>query len=107
LPASPRCLACALISSILQKGEVANRILSVGSDARARLLAEYLEPPAPGRSLFMLQSGRGFLTITGRYNGVPVSIVSLLSFMNPQPHLRPMCLIMLCPQYFGNTSESL
>lgn len=47
--------------------QVANRILSVGSEKRALVLAEYLQPPAPGRGLFMLESSRGFLTITGRY----------------------------------------
>ncbi|PRW58451.1 uridine phosphorylase [Chlorella sorokiniana] len=58
-----------------KRGEVANRILSVGSEKRALVLAEYLQPPAPGRGLFMLESSRGFLTITGRYLGTPVSIV--------------------------------
>lgn len=48
-----------------KRGEVANRILSVGSEKRALMLAEYLEPVAPGRGLFMLESSRGFLTITG------------------------------------------
>ncbi|EFN59386.1 hypothetical protein CHLNCDRAFT_137869 [Chlorella variabilis] len=58
-----------------KRGEVANRILSVGSEKRALMLAEYLEPVAPGRGLFMLESSRGFLTITGRYTGAPVSII--------------------------------
>lgn len=49
----------------MQKGEVANRILSVGSEKRALLLSEYLQPPAPGRPLFIYESSRGFLTITG------------------------------------------
>ena len=48
-----------------RRGEVANRILSVGSEKRALMLAEYLQPVAPGRGLFMLESSRGFLTITG------------------------------------------
>jgi hypothetical protein len=48
-----------------RKGEVCNRILSVGSEKRALMLAEYLSPPAPGRDLFVLESSRGFLTITG------------------------------------------
>jgi len=48
-----------------RRGEVANRILSVGSEKRALMLAEYLQPPAPGRGLFMLESSRGFLTVTG------------------------------------------
>ena len=46
--------------------QVAPRILSVGSERRALALAEYLSAPAPGRPLFMLESSRGFLTITGR-----------------------------------------
>lgn len=58
-----------------RRGEVANRILSVGSEKRALMLAEYLQPAAPGRGLFMLESSRGFLTITGRYLDVPVSII--------------------------------
>ncbi|GAB4817801.1 hypothetical protein N2152v2_004847 [Parachlorella kessleri] len=61
-----------------KKGEVANRILSVGSEKRALMLSEYLEPPAPGRPLFVYESGRGFLTISGSYRGVPVSICSTL-----------------------------
>jgi len=58
--------------------QVANRILSVGSEKRALVLAEYLQPPAPGRGLFMLESSRGFLTITGRYlvsRGGPDSVI--------------------------------
>ncbi|PSC68906.1 malonate-ligase [Micractinium conductrix] len=58
-----------------RRGEVANRILSVGSEKRALMLAEYLQPVAPGRGLFMLESSRGFLTITGRYLDIPVSII--------------------------------
>ncbi|KAL6753071.1 nucleoside phosphorylase domain-containing protein [Haematococcus lacustris] len=59
-----------------KRGEVANRILSVGSTQRAQLLSQLLHPPAPGRPLFSHLSSRGFLTLTGRYQGVPVSIVS-------------------------------
>jgi uridine phosphorylase len=87
----------------MQRGEVANRILSVGSTQRAQLLSQLLEPPSKGKPLFTRLSSRGFLTITGelsanhmqswqacvtpagspdivqmagRYNGMPVSIVS-------------------------------
>mmetsp|Transcript_11383 Transcript_11383/g.24464 ORF Transcript_11383/g.24464 Transcript_11383/m.24464 type:complete len:371 (-) Transcript_11383:889-2001(-) len=59
-----------------KKGEVANRVLSVGSTQRALLLSGLLEPPAPGKPLFQLTSSRGFVTITGRFRGVPVSIIS-------------------------------
>jgi hypothetical protein len=48
-----------------QHGEVANRVLSVGSMDRALLIADLLEPPRPGATLFQHLSGRGFLTITG------------------------------------------
>jgi len=86
----------------LCSGEVANRIITVGDPARARAIAKYLdnhEAPklngvvcgnerttlAPTTSeanttesgLFVLHSERGFLTITGTYKGVPVSIISI------------------------------
>jgi len=59
-----------------KRGEVANRVLSVGSTQRAQLLSQLLEPPAPGQPLFTRLSSRGFLTITGRFRSIPVSIVS-------------------------------
>ncbi|KXZ47755.1 hypothetical protein GPECTOR_33g637 [Gonium pectorale] len=59
-----------------KEGEVAPRILSVGSVGRAQLLSTLLDPPAAGKTLFHRTSSRGFLTITGRYEGEPVSIVS-------------------------------
>lgn len=58
-----------------KRGEVSNRVLSVGSAKRARLLAEFLEPCQEGEQLFVLESSRGFITITGLYKGVPVSII--------------------------------
>ena len=60
----------------VKRGEVANRVLSVGPERRALLLAEYLEPASPGGDLLMLESSRGFVTITGSYQGAPVSIIS-------------------------------
>ncbi|KAI9364969.1 nucleoside phosphorylase domain-containing protein [Zopfochytrium polystomum] len=56
-------------------GETANRVLTVGDYVRAeRIATAYLDPePAPIR----VKSKRGFLTITGAYKGVPVSIVSI------------------------------
>jgi hypothetical protein len=50
---------------MVQRGEVANRILSVGSNERAILISHYLEPPAPGKPIFKMVSSRGFLTVTG------------------------------------------
>ncbi|KIM86516.1 hypothetical protein PILCRDRAFT_96037 [Piloderma croceum F 1598] len=58
----------------LRAGEIANRIVTVGSESRARTIASFLDKtPEP----FKLSSERGFITITGRYSGVPVSIVSV------------------------------
>lgn len=45
----------------------------MGSPSRALIIAEHLDKaPAP----FKLTSERGFTTITGRYKGIPISIVS-------------------------------
>ncbi|KAJ7437608.1 nucleoside phosphorylase domain-containing protein [Mycena galericulata] len=58
----------------LRPGEVANRIVTVGSPSRARTVAAHFDAtPKP----FELASERGFLTITGRYKGIPVSVVSI------------------------------
>ncbi|KIK97583.1 hypothetical protein PAXRUDRAFT_211354 [Paxillus rubicundulus Ve08.2h10] len=58
----------------IKDGEVANRIVTVGSISRAQDIAKHFDSsPKP----FSLQSERGFLTITGRYRGVPVSIVCI------------------------------
>ena len=54
--------------------KVANRIITVGDHSRAKVLAELLDQaPSP----YVVQSERNFLTITGRYKGVPVSIVAI------------------------------
>ncbi|KAF8884146.1 nucleoside phosphorylase domain-containing protein [Infundibulicybe gibba] len=58
----------------LRPGEVANRIVTVGSPSRARTIAGHFDAhPVP----FVLSSERGFLTITGRYGGIPISVVSI------------------------------
>ncbi|KAL6305729.1 nucleoside phosphorylase domain-containing protein [Sparassis latifolia] len=58
----------------IKAGEVGNRIVTVGAPSRANAVAAYLDSsPKP----FILSSERGFTTITGRYKGVPVSIVSI------------------------------
>ncbi|KAG8821112.1 hypothetical protein FRC18_011439 [Serendipita sp. 400] len=76
----------------LRAGELASRIITVGDPARARTIARYLDPSPPSGNvtgeestseqsvrplLFELYSERGFLTLTGKYKGVPVSIVSI------------------------------
>ncbi|KAJ6629394.1 nucleoside phosphorylase domain-containing protein [Mycena sp. CBHHK59/15] len=59
----------------LRPGEVANRIVTVGSPSRAYAIAAHFDAaPAPR---FELASERGFLTLTGRYKGVPLSVVSI------------------------------
>ncbi|TCD60718.1 hypothetical protein EIP91_009639 [Steccherinum ochraceum] len=59
----------------IKAGEVANRIVTVGAPSRAERIATYLDPsPRP----FVLNTERGFLTITGRYKGTPVSIVGAI-----------------------------
>ncbi len=61
------------------QGEVANRILSVGSQPRAVMLSQFLEPPSLSRpGLFMLESPRGFLTITGAGQFIAVRCRKLL-----------------------------
>ncbi|KAH6904605.1 uridine phosphorylase [Coprinopsis sp. MPI-PUGE-AT-0042] len=58
----------------LKPGEVANRIITVGSPSRANGIATLLDKePKP----FVLTSERGFLTITGRFRNVPISIISI------------------------------
>ncbi|KAF8996143.1 nucleoside phosphorylase domain-containing protein [Cyathus striatus] len=58
----------------LRTGEVANRIITVGAPSRANAIAKYLDAsPKP----FVLTSERGFMTITGRYKQIPISIVSI------------------------------
>lgn len=86
----PRTLDARVYHLGIRAGEVANRIVdrvhcsfrsfltalqvTVGAPSRARGIASYLDAtPKP----FVLNSERGFTTITGRYNGIPVSIVSI------------------------------
>lgn len=58
----------------LKQGEIANRIVTVGDPKRARTIAAHFDrSPKP----FELLSERGFLTITGRFNGVPVSVIAI------------------------------
>ncbi|KAI5115984.1 hypothetical protein M0805_004641 [Coniferiporia weirii] len=61
----------------LRAGEVANRVLTVGSSSRAEAIAALLDGSDSDSEIFKLSSERGFLTYTGRYKGVPLSIVSI------------------------------
>jgi uridine phosphorylase len=62
--------------------------LTVGSSSRAEKLAAFLDDkPKP----FILLSERGFVTITGRCRGVPISIVSIgMGFPNMDFFVREM-----------------
>ncbi|KAI8618833.1 nucleoside phosphorylase domain-containing protein [Chytriomyces sp. MP71] len=57
-----------------KSGETANKILTVGDPARAELVAKHLDADVPVNKIL---SKRGYLTITGAYKGVPVSIVAI------------------------------
>ncbi|KAG1730140.1 purine and uridine phosphorylase [Suillus paluster] len=58
----------------IRAGEVANRIITVGSISRAEGIAKMMDASP---KLFSLYSERGFLTITGCYKSVPLSIVCI------------------------------
>lgn len=53
-------------------GELASRIITVGHAQRAEKISHFLD-----RKTHSITSSRGFTTITGYYNGVHVSIVSI------------------------------
>lgn len=62
----------------IRHGEVSNRILTVGDHARAKAIARWLDTEEEaGAPVFINHSHRGFLTITGRYKGVPVTIMAM------------------------------
>ncbi|KAJ3758258.1 nucleoside phosphorylase domain-containing protein [Lentinula raphanica] len=58
----------------LKPGEIANRIVTVGSASRALTIATHFDKEP--KTLRVL-SERGFQTITGRYKGVPISVISI------------------------------
>ncbi|GAA6063650.1 hypothetical protein JCM10212_007050 [Sporobolomyces blumeae] len=56
------------------RGSTANRVLTVGDPARLHRIANLLDDsPAPYERV----SARGFTTVTGRYKGVPVSLIAI------------------------------
>ncbi|CAM9550796.1 unnamed protein product [Discosporangium mesarthrocarpum] len=62
----------------LGPGEVANNVVTVGSESRATTLAKLLDGSSGrdgGPAVTTHRSKRGFVTHTGKYNGVPVSII--------------------------------
>jgi len=58
----------------LKYGELANRVIIVGDPNRAELLSTFFDNPL---KLFIRKSNRGFNTYTGRYKGVPISVMSI------------------------------
>lgn len=57
----------------VRRGELANRIVQVGDAGRLRRFSALLDATPPP---FELTSSRGFTVISGRYKGVPVSLVA-------------------------------
>eukprot|EP01035_Chromulina_nebulosa_P042188 gene42188-57123_t len=56
------------------RGQLANRIITVGAESRAILISSLLDnEPSPN----IIRSSRGFTTITGSYKGTSISIVSI------------------------------
>ncbi|CAO1638995.1 unnamed protein product [Sympodiomycopsis kandeliae] len=55
-------------------GQVANRLITVGDQTRARRIAKHFDG---GKPIFELESQRNFLTLTGTYKGVPISVVAI------------------------------
>lgn len=55
-------------------GQVANRIITVGDFVRARRIASHFDG---GQAKFEHLSHRNFLTLTGTYSGVPISVVAI------------------------------
>jgi len=55
-------------------GDMANRIINVGSRSRAVKISQLLDDPSKTRQI---DSARGFTTFTGTYKGVEVSVVSI------------------------------
>ncbi|SNX85994.1 related to Purine-nucleoside phosphorylase [Melanopsichium pennsylvanicum] len=55
-------------------GQVANRIITVGDQVRAHRIAKAFDG---GKPLFEFNSQRNFLTLTGTYHGVPITIVAI------------------------------
>lgn len=59
----------------VRPGDVAPRILSVGDEARASRIAALLEPPSGESVVRVTRSSRGFVTHTGTFRKIPISIV--------------------------------
>ena len=58
----------------LGKGDLANRIITVGAVGRLEKIEQFLDV---GSIRFKHTSPRGFTTVTGTYNQIPISIVAI------------------------------
>jgi uridine phosphorylase len=58
----------------LKMGDLANRVITVGSASRAKIIASFFDKD---RETKHFSSSRGFVTHTGSYGGVPVSVVAI------------------------------
>lgn len=56
----------------LGRGDINNRIITVGTASRAEKVAAFFD-----KITSRVQSGRGFLTINGTYQDIPVSVVAI------------------------------
>jgi len=71
----------------LARGELADRVLTVGDPSRARTLSQHFD--GDSGDLLEVASERGFLTFTGTYKGVPMSIVAIgMGFANMDFFIR-------------------
>jgi uridine phosphorylase len=55
-------------------GEVANRIIIVGDYTRAHRIAKCFDG---GKAILEFESHRKFLTLTGTFQGVPITVVAI------------------------------
>lgn len=58
----------------LKRGQLANRIIIVGDKSRANIVSSFFDTP---EKTFVFESSRGFTTHTGKYNGVPLTVMSI------------------------------
>jgi hypothetical protein len=64
---------CRLLQQ-LTHGDLANRVITVGSPGRAELIAKHFDADKPVK---VFHSNRGFVTHSGYYEGVYCSIVAI------------------------------
>jgi len=58
----------------LKYGEVASRIIIVGDPNRAKMLSGMLDG---GKAIYTHESARGFVTYTGRFEGLPFTVMAI------------------------------